>query len=733
MDRYNEESIVNVKNYNYNSIFILILVITLPVFIKVYEGTSIPVSIGGENNIAKNNSLFKSSYTPHEPILIIGNDELDAFCSGNGTDGTENNPHNISGFEINASTSRYGIEIRDVDKHVVIENNSISNILSYAMSELYPTGINVINSTNIELNNNNLEKSYIGAGVYNSSDISIIGNHISWNAYMGLIINNTINNIVKNNYFLNCGVYLSGTIDECRNQEIDNSNTMNYHGKLYYYKDVSSTLPNEWGDGSQLIMVNCSNIKIENKDFHSTSIGLISLYSTNISVVRNRFFNLSYFGALFVSTNASFFHKNLLRDSIYSCVFAYSHNNSISFNNFSYNMYDGLVLGYCSNTMVYRNIASFNPSFAMKIHTSSSIMVMDNHVFNSGTGIGFAWDCSISQIKGNSLYNNTYAGIETSFSTNITCTQNTMEENGIGIKVKESVNGSYFLNNFIGNIDQTMELINGNAWNNSAWGNYWSDYEILYPNASIIDNNTWDMAYEILNGYSFDYYPLVNETIAPRANFTINATYGIKNQDILFNFTGILGDAPVDYNWTFDDGEGSQDLYDNIHSFQNTGIYNVSFWLEDLHQEKDVFSILVIVEEDRFPVASLITSSQGYYLGSIVSFDASSSKFGNEPYTLTWYLDGKVINTEMDILTIKFNSTGKKILKLIIEDYNQDIAILIKEIEVKNPAIIIFIIGTILSVSIISAGILVKKLKARRNKKIERELKDTKNELIFDV
>ena len=62
-----------------------------------------------------------SALTPHEPILIIGNDDFTPANGVTGGSGTKSDPFIIEGWDINASTAD-GIEIRVTDIHFVIRD-----------------------------------------------------------------------------------------------------------------------------------------------------------------------------------------------------------------------------------------------------------------------------------------------------------------------------------------------------------------------------------------------------------------------------------------------------------------------------------------------------------------------------------------------------------------------------------------------------------------------------------
>ncbi len=84
---------------------------------------------------------------PHSPILIDGNSELDAFFSGNSSDGTISNPYIVEYFDINVSDLGSGIEIRNVNKYLIIRNSKIRFSGNNWVTD--DSGIELFNCSNI--------------------------------------------------------------------------------------------------------------------------------------------------------------------------------------------------------------------------------------------------------------------------------------------------------------------------------------------------------------------------------------------------------------------------------------------------------------------------------------------------------------------------------------------------------------------------------------------------------
>jgi hypothetical protein len=101
-----------------------------------------------------------------------------------------------------------------------------------------------------------------------------------------------------------------------------------------------------------------------------------------------------------------------------------------------------------------------------------------------------------------------------------------------------------FHNDFLNNTQQTEVVNSTNTWDDGypSGGNYWSDYQTRYSNATEIDGSgIWNTPY-VIDINNIDYYPLV----APFRSFNVvwsNQTYsiGTVSNSSLSNFSwGVL-------------------------------------------------------------------------------------------------------------------------------------------------------------------------------------------------
>jgi parallel beta-helix repeat protein len=114
-------------------------------------------------------------------------------------------------------------------------------------------------------------------------------------------------------------------------------------------------------------------------------------------------------------------------------------------------------------------------------------------------------------IVANTIISNTYAGVYISGGNNNTFHGNTIAYNVLGAWIGSAgtTPNTFYLNNFINNTNQVRDFGSSN-WDNSSIekGNFWSDYEEWYPNAT--ENyslGVWNTPYAQWG--IIDHYPLV--------------------------------------------------------------------------------------------------------------------------------------------------------------------------------------------------------------------------------
>jgi parallel beta-helix repeat protein len=183
---------------------------------------------------------------------------------------------------------------------------------------------------------------------------------------------------------------------------------------------------------------------------------------------------------------------------------------------------DGIYLDYSSNnTISGNNITSNIKGYGggIALDDSSNNTISENNMANNSDGV-YLYNSSYNTISKNKLTSNKYAGIVLFDSSNNSIIENNITNNWYGIDLYESSGNIIYHNNFEDNIQHVYDRPKGwpgffpsmNTWDDGypSGGNYWSDYEERYPNATEIDDSgIWDTPY-VIDENNQDNYPIMN-------------------------------------------------------------------------------------------------------------------------------------------------------------------------------------------------------------------------------
>jgi len=221
-----------------------------------------------------------------------------------------------------------------------------------------------------------------------------------------------------------------------------------------------------------------NNNKLVNNTVSNNNEGiLLYSYSNNNKLVNNTVSNNNEGILLYSYSNNNKLTKNtILNSSVGISLSDFCNNNTITSNTVS-NCHVGIYLKYASTNQLINNVVlNATPSGIWLQHSSCSNTIINNIVSDT-TKKGIY----IDHLSG---YNR--------------ITGNTISNNSPGIYIEQSSDNSIYYNNFIDNKVQIESIGSTNTWDNGAGGNYWSDYEERYPNATEIDDSgIWDTPYVI--------------------------------------------------------------------------------------------------------------------------------------------------------------------------------------------------------------------------------------------
>ena len=382
--------------------------------------------------------VHATALSPRAPILILGDGNFTAANGVIGGDGTAPNPYLIEGWDINAATA-HGIEIRDTTASFAIRNVSVqsggnlhfgiylfnvshgqvhnatssgnwfglaldqSDSVSIAMgnfSSNLQTGLNLRVSSGVSITGNEVS-SNVGAGIFlfqvsgaivannsvssnqrsgiatdRSTDVAIADNVLVSNLDTGVDVKDSARADVRRNTFLSDGLFVYDSLmpADVSSYTITADNLVN--GKpIRYYKDCSG-LDVDGIVAGQVIIGNCTNVRVANMAMSNTDVGVEVLFSSGIVIQANNVTN-GLFGAwIDLSSNAT-----------------------ITENNLSSNRNLGLELFAVSNVVIRRNIIALSET-GLLANFGSNLTVAENDVRNNNLGVSFA------QVGGSRVHHN---------------------------------------------------------------------------------------------------------------------------------------------------------------------------------------------------------------------------------------------------------------------------------------------------------------------------------------
>jgi len=313
------------------------------------------------------------------------------------------------------------------------------------------------------------------------------------------------NNTISDN-ILNCsaiGVSLKGSQNVFRNNtincsgigfkpysfnnDIDTSNYVNGKPIIYWIGHRDETVPS---DAGYVVLSNCENIKVQNLNANG-----FNMHSTTNSLIEENTFSGGQFGIQMVGCS----------------------NNTITGNTLVCNKY-GLELDDCHYNEVVANNISSNSHYGLLLTNSHYNNMKQNQIVDNGFGKvpndgGFPGE----------RYSGESFGVKLLYSCNNRFTENNVADNGgWGIRILGTQHDNIlYKNNFIDNgsgngLQVSMlppyansSVADPSTWDNGAVGNYWSDYQSRYPNASEIGNTGIGDTPFYINDNNIDPYPLM--------------------------------------------------------------------------------------------------------------------------------------------------------------------------------------------------------------------------------
>jgi parallel beta-helix repeat protein len=222
---------------------------------------------------------------------------------------------------------------------------------------------------------------------YGPADYNIISDNIFTNNSLSMLIEGAKHTIVSYNVFSNDGVWLS---DSYQNTFLNNSVNSK---PLIYLEDESNKIINE--DAGQVILINCNNITVQNKDLSNATVGIILDGTHNCLISGNSIRSDKCGGIYCLDSNSNNFSMNIISNTSINgggILIDNSTDNVVFSNSITLNEGIGVALyDFSESNTILMNNFSDNQRGLVLTGGADYNTVTDNCFFNDGAYIYGAW------------------------------------------------------------------------------------------------------------------------------------------------------------------------------------------------------------------------------------------------------------------------------------------------------------------------------------------------------
>ena len=256
----------------------------------------------------------ESGLTPHDPILIVGNDNFTLANGVVGGRGTESDPYIIEGWFISADNV-HGIKLSNRTSYFVIHSCVVEN----GWGGHYD-GIYLDNVVNGRIDNNTSENNSYGIHLGDSDNNILDNNTCSNNLLGGIFLNSSTNDTIENNTCEDQHPLWGASIilENSDNNSISNNTSSNSWDGIFLTNSDNNSISNNTSEniGQSIILVNSDNNSISNNTSSNGGAG-IDLYESNNNIIYNNTCeNNGYHGIyLHDSFNNHIYHNNLVNNA----------------------------------------------------------------------------------------------------------------------------------------------------------------------------------------------------------------------------------------------------------------------------------------------------------------------------------------------------------------------------------------------------------------------------------
>jgi len=278
---------------------------------------------------------------------------------------------------------KYGISVSTSDGNVIEGNTFSYNEIGISLSGCNRTLLNgndCSRNSEIGIRMKNSSHSIVSHNICSSNGVvgieldrgnnqgdqcsmnELISNECSENELAGIDLGDSSQSVLKMNTMQGCGITVGSIpLSVLEDHDIDDTNMVN--GKKVVYLTWKTGIHVNGGAG-QVILVNCSDIVIEDQQLDSCSIGIALYFCESITIVNSSFLD-NIFGILMHNSSNNLISNNTIsrnnRDFLSGGLAAFfSHNNTVSYNTISGNEIVGMGFVFSSNNSISNNTFTEN-------------------------------------------------------------------------------------------------------------------------------------------------------------------------------------------------------------------------------------------------------------------------------------------------------------------------------------------------------------------------------------
>ncbi|MCF2138047.1 MAG: right-handed parallel beta-helix repeat-containing protein [Candidatus Thorarchaeota archaeon] len=294
------------------------------------------------------NGSYGVSFSSSSDNLIRNNTFTENGWAGVGLKSSSNNLIENNTFTANIWA---GVSFSSSSNNLIENNTFTAN--GYAGVSLSSSSYNAVVANAIS------ENGMYGVSFVFAPNNTIENNTITANVLIGVDLDSSSNCRINHTTFVNNGLVIDASSVDDWYQQISSDTTVNGKPLGYFWNLTSGTI-----DGSQygqVILANCTGVRVENGQFNNVSVGIQLGFSSGTTIVNNTITANGWNGVSFSSSSNNTVKDCVIRsNTVNGMTFVSSSNNEIVNNTVSLSKYGVYLYYYSSNNEIVNNTVSMN-------------------------------------------------------------------------------------------------------------------------------------------------------------------------------------------------------------------------------------------------------------------------------------------------------------------------------------------------------------------------------------